>query len=85
MERKKGVFGFNHIDPDHQEETLNELKKLYAFYHRLWFCYKKLYRKHKRNLLMTNLASVALVALGTTAGAVILNPVVLGVDSGAGE
>ena len=32
---------------------------------------------------MVNLASVALVALGTTAGAVTLNPVVLGVVSGA--
>ena len=33
---------------------------------------------------MTNLASVGHVALGTTAGAVTLNPVVLGVVSGAG-
>ena len=55
MERKKSVFHFNHIDPEHQEETLNELKQLYEFYHRVWFCYKELHRKSKHAFLFSNL------------------------------
>ena len=80
---KRSVFNFNHIDPDHQEETLNELKNLYRFYHKLWFCYKKLHASYKRDLLVTNLISAFLVAGGTIAGGITLNPIVLGVISGA--
>ena len=87
MKRKKSgranVFHFNHIDPELQGETLKELKELYKFYHRLWFCYKERHRKHKRSLLAINFPSVGLVVMGRTAGAVTLNPVVLGVVSGA--
>ena len=35
MERKKSVFHFDHSNPEHQEETLNELKQLNEFYHGL--------------------------------------------------
>ena len=33
--RKQSIFGFNHIDPRIQEEELEEIKKLFRFYHKM--------------------------------------------------
>ena len=65
---KMNIFNFNHIDPEIEEETLPELKLLNKFYHKRWWCYKKLYARYKRDLLLTNRASSLLVAIGTVAG-----------------
>ena len=80
----KNLFDFNHIDPSISEETKEELKKLYKYYHKLWWCHKKTVERFKNINLAVNLVSVSLVTAGTIAGAVTLNPVILGVITGAG-
>ena len=80
----KNLFDFNHIDPTIDEETKEELKKLYKYYHKLWWCHKRAVEQLKKINLVINLISVTLVTAGTVAGAVTLNPVVLGVITGAG-
>ena len=82
MEEKR-VFAFNHIDTKNKER-LEELQKLFKFYHKLWFCYKMVYARSKKVLLALNLVSVSLVAVRSIVGGVTMNPVILGVISGAG-
>ena len=80
------IFDFNHISPLHSKEELAELKKLYSFYHKKNWCFRKLWKKKnkKRNLLLLNLSSALLVSLGTIAGGVTLNPAILGSLTSAG-
>ena len=82
--RKKTIFDFNHIDPSLPKEKLEEIQKLYETYKRLWWCFKQLHQKQKRLDLAEKIISSLLVAGGVLAGGVTLNPVVLGVISGAG-
>ena len=78
------IFKFNHIDPIIEEEKLEEIKAFYKCYYKRCWCYKKVYKQKKRSYLLNNLASTALVAAGTIADGVTLNPIVLGIISGAG-
>ena len=80
----KSIFNFDQIDPTIEEQKLEEIKPLYKFYHKRFWCYKRVYKHLKRSYFLTNLALTTLVAAGTIAGGVTLNPVVLGVISGAG-
>ena len=80
----KNLFDFNHIDPNIDEETKEELKKLYKYYHKLWWCHKKAVKRLKKINLAINLTSVTLVTAGTIEGAVTLNPIILGTVTGAG-
>ena len=80
----KDLFDFNHIDESIEEETKEELKKLYKYYHKLWWCHKKAVERFKKINLAINLASVGLITAGTIAGAVTANPIILGVITGAG-
>ena len=82
----QNLFDFNHIDPSIDKETQEELKKLYKYYHKLWWCHKKTVERLnlERINLAVNLISVTLVTAGTIAGAVTLNPVILGTITGAG-
>ena len=59
----KDLFYFNHIDPAINEEKLKELKQLYKYYHKLWWCYKKAVKQFIRAYLAINLASLALLPL----------------------
>ena len=81
--KMKDIFDFNHIDESIEEETKAELKKLYKYYHKLWWCHKKAVERKKINLAI-NLTSVSLVTAGTIAGAVTSNPIIIGVITGAG-
>ena len=80
----QGLFDFNHIDPSIDKGTQEELKQLYKYYHKLWWCHKKTVERLKKINLAVNLISVTLVTAGTIAGAVTLNPVILGTITGAG-
>ena len=80
----KDLFDFNHIDPTIDEETKKNWQKLYKYYHKLWWCHKKTVERLKKINFVINLASVSLVTAGTIAGAVTLNPVILGTITGAG-
>ena len=80
----QNLFDFNHIDPSISKETQEELKKLYKYYHKLWWCHKKTLERLKKINLAINLISATLVTAGTIAGAVTLNPIILGTITGAG-
>ena len=80
----KDLFDFNHNDPAMDKETKKELEKLYKYYHKLWWCHKKTVKRLKQVNLAVNLASVGLITAGTIAGAVTLNPIILGVITGTG-
>ena len=82
--RKKTILDFNHIDPSIPKEKLEEIKKLYATYKRLWWCFKKIHQNQKRLDLAEKIASSFLVASGIVVGGATLNPVILGVISGMG-
>lgn len=78
------VLDFNHIDRTLGEEKINELKVLYCFYHKLWWVYKKMFKKFRRMSLLLNLSSTMIITAGAITGGVTLNPVVLGSISGLG-
>ena len=80
----KDIFDFNHIDPAIDEETKEELKEMYKYYHKRWWCHKKTVKRLKKINLVVNLVSVFLVTAGTIAGAITLNPIILGTITGAG-
>ena len=82
--RKQSIFGFNHIDPAIKEKELEEIKNLYKTYHKLWWCFKKLYKRQKRFDLLEKISSSFLVTLGVVVGGATFNPIVLGVISGSG-
>ena len=82
--QKQSIFGFNHIDPSLREEELEEIKKLFRFYHQRFWCLKRAHNRFKKINLIMNLTSSGLVAIGTIAGAATMNPIVLGVISGLG-
>ena len=84
MSRKQDIFKFNHIDPSIDKATLTKIKDLYEYYHKKWWCYKQTYKNLKRKSLTCKLTSSSLIAAGTIAGGVTLNPIILGVISGAG-
>ena len=82
--RKQSIFDFNHIDPHIQEEELEEIKNLFRFYHKRFWCLKRAHSRFKKMNLLMNLTSSGLVAIGAIAGGVTMNPIVLGVISGVG-
>ena len=82
--RKQSIFDFNHIDPHIQEEELKEIKNLFRFYHKRFWCLKQAHSRFKKMNLLMNCTSSGLIAIGTIAGAATMNPIVLGVISGVG-
>ena len=82
--RKQSIFDFNHIDPHIQEEELEEIKNLFRFYHKRFWCLKRAHSRFKKMNLLMNCTSSGLVAIGAIAGGVTMNPIVLGVISGVG-
>ena len=82
--RKQSIFDFNHIDPHIQEEELKEIKNLFRFYHKRFWCLKRAHSRFKKMNLLMNCTSSGLIAIGTITGAATMNPIVLGVISGVG-
>ena len=81
--RKRSVISFNHIDQRNLAKK-DELTELFKFYHKLWFCHKKLHNQAKKLNLALNLTAGILVSIGTIVGGVTLNPILLGSITGAG-
>jgi len=81
---KTNIFNFNHIDRNISKEKLSEIKALYQFYHKRFWCYKKAFKHFKRLNLAINIGSAGLVVTGTIAGGITLNPIISGAISGAG-
>ena len=81
----EGVFEFNHIDKYLSESDIKTLKDFYSHYHKKYWCFKESYVKRYKLLDETFVISgICLVAVGTIAGGITLNPVILGVINGAG-
>ena len=56
-QRKQSIFDFNHIDPHIQEEELEEIKNLFRFYHKRFWCLKRAHSRFKKMNLLMNLTS----------------------------
>ena len=80
----KDIFEFNHIDPSLSKEDVKTIKDFYSYYHKKYWCFKKLYRSYKFLDNFFSITSMSLVAVGTIAGGLTLNPVILGIINGAG-
>lgn len=76
------VISFNHISVS--QEEAEKLKRWYHYYHKQYTCYKWKYKRLKRLYLSLKVTGIGLIVVGTVAGAVTFNPIVLGVISGTG-
>ena len=80
----KDIFEFNHIDKSLSESDINTLKDFYKHYHKKYWCFKKCHKSYKFLDDVLSISGISLVAIGTIAGGITLNPVILGVINGAG-
>ena len=76
---KHNIFNWNHVSEKLTENQISELKALYKFYHKKYWLTKMTYKYYKKAELTFNIGSVLLVVGGVT-----LNPIPLGIISGAG-
>ena len=80
----KDVFEFNHIDKSLSATDINTIKDFYKHYHKKYWCFKKSYKRFKILNETLSMVGVGLVIIGTIAGGITLNPIILGVINGAG-
>ena len=80
----KGIFEFNHIDKSLSGSEIETLKDFYRHYHEEYWCFKKSYKRYKLLDETVVISGICLMAIGTIAGGITLNPVILGVVNGAG-
>ena len=80
----KDIFEFNHIDKSLSESNVKTLKDFYSHYHKKYWCFKRSYKSYKFLDDVFSISGICLVSIGTIAGGITLNPVVLGVVNGAG-
>ena len=58
-QRKQSIFDFNHIDPHIQEEELEEIKNLFRFYHKRFWCLKQAHSRFKKMNLLNNILTLS--------------------------
>ena len=80
----KDIFEFNHIDKSLTESDINVLKDFYKHYHKKYWCFKRCYKRYKILDDVFTITGLSLVAIGTIAGGITLNPIILGSINGAG-
>ena len=80
----KDIFEFNHIHKSLSESDIKTPKNFYKHYHKKYWCFKKCYKSYKFLDEVFTISGISLVAIGTIAGGITLNPVILGVINGAG-
>ena len=78
----KDIFEFNHIDKSLSESDVKTLKDFYSHYHKKYWCFKRSYKSYKFLDDIFTISGICLVSIGTIAGGITLNPVVLGVGAG---
>ena len=78
------IFNFNHIDKKKTKEEIQEIKELYKYYHYRYWCYQKAYTHYKKVNLASNIVSAGLVIIGSVAGGITANPIIIGTVTGAG-
>ena len=80
----KDILEFNHIDGSLSESDIKTLKDFHSHYHKKYWCFKMSYKSYKFLDDVFTISGICLVSIGTIAGGITLNPVVLGVVNGAG-
>ena len=80
----KDIFEFNHIDKSLSETEVTTLKDFYKHYHKKYWCFKKSFKRSKFLDETLTLSGGGLVVIGTIAGGITLNPIILGVINGVG-
>ena len=80
----RDVFEFNHIDKSLSESDITTLKDFYKHYHKKYWCFKKSFKRYKILDKTITLSGGGLVVIGTIAGGITLNPIILGVINGVG-
>ena len=80
----KDIFEFNHIDKSLSESEVTTLKDFYKHYHKKYWCFKKSFKRYKFLDETLTLSGGGLVVIGTIAGGITLNPIILGVINGVG-
>ena len=80
----KDIFEFNHIHESLSKSDVTTLKDFYSHYHKKYWYFKRSYKSYKFLDEVFAISGICLVAIGTIAGGITLNPVVLGVINGAG-
>ena len=83
-DKMKDIFEFNHIDKSLSKSDIETLKDFYRHYHKKYWCFKNCYKSYKFLDNVLTITGISLVTIGTIAGGITLNPVVLGVINGAG-
>ena len=78
------IFNFNHIDKNKTKEEIQEIKELYKYYHYRYWCYQKTFTHYKKGNLNSNIVSAGLVNIGSVAGGITANPIIIGTVTGAG-
>ena len=78
------IFNSNHIDKNKTKEEIQEIKELYKYYHYRYWCYQKAYTHYKKVNLASNIVSAGLVIIGSVAGGITANPIIIGTVTGAG-
>ena len=78
------ILNFNHIDKNKTKEEIQEIKELYKYYHYRYWCYQKAYTHYKKVNLASNIVSAGLVIIGSVAGGITANPIIIGTVTGAG-
>ena len=75
---------FNHISRKLTQNQINELKSLYKTYHEQFWCYKRMFKKYKRNDIILKVTPIVLTTVGAAVGVITSNPIIIASLSGAG-
>jgi len=75
-------MNFNHISKRLTEGQVSALTSLHFTYQKQYWCYKKMFKRHRRLNLALKLSSVILTKTGAVIGTVTLNPMILAGVSG---
>ena len=51
------IFNYYHISKDLSDEKINEIKDVYKYYHKKYWCYKKSFQHYQKMHLSTNIGS----------------------------
>ena len=51
------IFNFNHISNNLSDEKIKEIKDLYKYYHKKFWCYKKSFQDYQKMHISTNLGT----------------------------
>ena len=82
--KKKNIFNFNHISLEITNAQYNEIKNLYKYYHKLYWCHKEAYKNFKCKSISLTIITSTLVVSGTIIGGITLNPIILSTITGVG-